>query len=141
MHRFKVLCEKGHLPLITPMEHLHHITGMVSISGRGDVLRPIVILKNLQNLRELAQYQDHCHFATSTMGWVTKDLWVCYAPVFCTQVNEYRLTLPPHLREEPMLLIIDGHTTQIRFLEAIIFDRYGIDVLLIIRLTCCKCSM
>jgi hypothetical protein len=68
MKRFKVICQRGQLPLVTVLEQVPHVTGMVSISGGGIVLEPIVILKNLQNLRELTEYEPHSHFATSANG-------------------------------------------------------------------------
>jgi hypothetical protein len=102
---------------------------MVSISGGGKVLKPIVILKSLQNLRELAEYEDHCFFATSATGWMTKDIWIYYALVFSAQISQYRLTLPPELRDHDMLLVIDGHKTRISVVAAVIFMLNGIDVL------------
>jgi hypothetical protein len=112
MKRFKVICDKGHLSLVAAMEHVPHLTGMVSISSSGVVLNPIIIFKNLQHLRNLADYEIHCFFATSLNGWMTKHLRVYYALVFCAQITNYRLTLPLALRDDKMLLIIDGHKTR-----------------------------
>jgi hypothetical protein len=131
MKRFKVLAERGHLPLVTALEHVPHLTGMVTISGDGEFLPPIVILKNLQHLRDLAEYETHCFFATSLNGWMTKDLWVYYALVFCAQMSQYRTTLPKEIREEDMLLIIDGHKTRISLLAAVIFEMFGVEVLVL----------
>jgi hypothetical protein len=39
MTRFKVLAEVGHLPLVTALEHVPHITGMATISGGGTAFR------------------------------------------------------------------------------------------------------
>jgi predicted xylose isomerase-like sugar epimerase len=72
MKRFKVICDQSHLPLVTAFEHVPHLTGMVSISGGRVVLAPIIILKNLQYLRELANNGTYCFFATSTNGWITR---------------------------------------------------------------------
>jgi hypothetical protein len=55
------------------MDIVPHLTGIVSISGGGDAVKPIVILKNLQNLGELIDLKPHCLFATSVNGWITKD--------------------------------------------------------------------
>jgi hypothetical protein len=63
LKRFKVLCDQGQLPLVTALEHIPHLTGVVSIPG-GAVLPPIIILKNLQHLRELTIYEAYCRFAT-----------------------------------------------------------------------------
>jgi hypothetical protein len=83
LKRFKVLCDQRQLPLVTALEHISHLTGVVSISGGAAVLPPIIILKNLQHLRELTIYESHCRFATSANGWITKDLWVYFALVLC----------------------------------------------------------
>jgi hypothetical protein len=95
MKRLKVICARGDLPLVTGLEQVPHITGMVSISGGGKVLEPIVILKILQHLRELVEFESECYFVTSANGWMTKDIWVDYAIVFSAQIPQYRLTLPP----------------------------------------------
>jgi hypothetical protein len=129
--RFKVICERNQLPLVTVLENVPHLTGMVTISGGGVVLEPLIILKNLQNLRDLADYETDCYFATSTNGWMTKDLWVYYALLFCTQISQYRLRLPEELREATMLLIVDGHKSRISVLAAVIFVLNNIDVLVL----------
>jgi hypothetical protein len=127
--RFKVICRHGELPLVTAMQQVPHITGLVSISGGGKVLPPIVILKDLQNLRQLTERESECYFATSLNGWITKDIWVYFAIVFCAQMSEYRLKLPPHLRAAQILLIIDGHKSRISVLAAAIFIVNNIAVL------------
>jgi hypothetical protein len=72
MNRFKGIYDQSHLSLVTVMEHFPHLSGMVLISGEGVVLTPIIILKNLQHLRDMADYETHCFFATSMNGWITK---------------------------------------------------------------------
>jgi hypothetical protein len=131
MKRFKVICDQGHLPLVTAFEHVPHLTGMASIYSGGVVLAPIVILKNLQHLRELANRDTHCFFATSTNRWMTKDLWVYYSPILCAQISHYRLLLTLAVRDEDILLIIDGHKSRLSLLAALIFEMNGIDVLVL----------
>jgi hypothetical protein len=116
--------------LVTALEHVPHLTGVVSISGSGAVLPPIIILYNLQHLRELTTNESHYRFAISANGWITKDLWVYFALVFCAQISLYRLTLPEDIREQDVLLIIDRHKTRLSLLAAVIFDLNGIDVLM-----------
>jgi hypothetical protein len=103
----------------------------VSISGGDAVLPPIISLKNLQHLRELTTYEFHCRFATSANGWIRKDLWVYFTFVFYAQINLYRLTLPEDIREQDMLLIVDGHKARLSLLAAVIFDLNGINVLVL----------
>jgi hypothetical protein len=123
MKRFKVICDQGHLPLVIAFEHVPHLTGVV--------LTPIIILKNLQHLCELANYDTQCFFATSTNGWITKDLWVYYSLIFCAQISHSRLSLPLALRDEDILLIIGGHKTRLSLLAALSFETNGIDVLVL----------
>jgi hypothetical protein len=79
------------------MQQLPHITGLVSINADGIVLGPVTVLKNLQILGNLEALQSHCHFATSTNGWITKGLRTYFALVFAVQISDSPLTLPPEI--------------------------------------------
>jgi hypothetical protein len=129
--RAKIICCKGELPLVTAMEQVPHITGLVSISGGGKFVPPIVILNDLQNLRHLAKRESDCYmyFATSANGWITKDIWVYFAIVFCAQISEYRLHLPAHLRAVQILLFIDERKSRMTVLAAAIFIVNNMEVL------------
>jgi hypothetical protein len=131
MKRFKVICDQGHLLLVTVFDYVQHLTGMASIPGGGVVLAPIIILKNLQHLRELPNYDTHFLFAISTNRWMTKDLWVYNMLIFCAQISHYRLSLLLALRDEHVLLIIDGHKTRLSLLAALIFEMNGLNVLVL----------
>jgi hypothetical protein len=126
-----VFCHQGELHLVTALGHIPHLTGVVSISGGGAVLSPILFLKNLQHFRELTTYESHCRFPILANGWITKDLWVYFTLVFCAQISLYPLTLPVDFREQDMFLIIDGHKTRLSLLAAVIFELNGIDVLVL----------
>jgi hypothetical protein len=97
------------------------LTGFVSINADGVVLDPVMILKNLQTLGNLEDLQSHCYFATSTNGWITKGLWTRFALVFTAQISYYRLTIPLEIREDNMLLIIDGPKIPLNLTAALIF--------------------
>jgi hypothetical protein len=103
------------------MDPVPHKSGIVSISGGGDLLKPIVILKNLQNVGDVSDLETHCLFATSQNGWITKDLWIYYALVFSAQMNEYHLRLPQAIRANKILLVTNGHKGRLSFLAAIFF--------------------
>jgi hypothetical protein len=107
MKPFRLLCQRGLLPLVAAMDVVPQLSATVSISGGGDVLEPIVILKTLQNIGDLSDLELHCFFATSHNGWTTKGLWVYYAFVFSTQMSEYSLSLPQGVRENEILFVID----------------------------------
>jgi hypothetical protein len=98
--RFKIICEHDQLPLGTILENVRHLTGMVTIFGVVVVLEPLIILKNLQNLGDLTDYETACCFATSTNGWMTKDIWAYCALLFCTQMSQYGLRLPEAPRRQ-----------------------------------------
>jgi hypothetical protein len=116
---------------VTAFERVPHLTGIVSISGRGVLLAPIIILENLEYLRKLANYDTHCLFTISTNGSMTMDLWVYDTLIFCAQISHYRLSLPLVLRDEVILLILDGHKTRLSLLAALIFEMNGGDVLVV----------
>jgi hypothetical protein len=42
-----------------------HLSGIVSISGGGDILKPVVLLKNLENVGDPRDLELHCLFTTS----------------------------------------------------------------------------
>jgi hypothetical protein len=44
--RFKLICEHGQLSHVTVLENVPHLTGMVTISGGGVVIEPLIVLKN-----------------------------------------------------------------------------------------------
>jgi hypothetical protein len=104
------------------MDTVSHLSGIVSISGGGDVLTPIVILKNLQNVGDVSNLEPHCFFATSQNGWITKDLWTYYALVFYAQMSEYPLGLRQGIRENEIFLVRDGPKGRLSFLVALIFS-------------------
>jgi hypothetical protein len=128
--RFKVL-SPGKLPLVTAQSKFPHITGMVTISAAGEVMKPLIILKNLQHLTNLEELTEHCFFATSTSGYITKHLFVYFTLLFVAQMSLYRLTLPQELRTQPILLLLEGHRSRICFEAALIFHLFNIDVLIL----------
>jgi hypothetical protein len=60
--------------LLTAMQQLPHITGIISISADGVVLKPAAILKNLHRLGYLSDLESHCLFTLLMNGWITKEL-------------------------------------------------------------------
>jgi hypothetical protein len=126
-----VLCSKWKLPLVTAQTKLPHLTGFISISATGQVLKPLIILKSLKKLKTLSIFEDHCFFSTSFSGWITKDLFTYFALIFIVQISQYRMTLPENIREKPILLILDGHTTRLCLEAALIFSIWKIDVVIL----------
>jgi hypothetical protein len=62
---------------------------------------------------------------------MTKDLWVYDMLIFCAQISHDRVSLLLALRDEHILLIIDGHKTRLSLLAALIFETNGLDVLVL----------
>jgi hypothetical protein len=67
-------------------------------------------------------------FATSANDRVTKDIWIYYALVFSVQISRCCLTLLAPLRDQDLLLIVDGHKTRISTIAAVIFLLNRIDI-------------
>jgi ectoine hydroxylase-related dioxygenase (phytanoyl-CoA dioxygenase family) len=114
---------------VTVLEEVPHVTGMVSVSGGGVALEPVVIMKSLQHLRELADEEFECYFATSANAEMTKNIWVDSALVFSAQISPSDLSFPKHLHDQDMRLVVDGYKTRISVLVAAICRLNGIDVL------------
>jgi hypothetical protein len=121
----------GKLPLIKAQSKLPHLTGLCTISASGACFRPIVILKSLQKLKSLEEFQDYTSFATSANGWITSDLFLMFAIDFCAQLQLYRMNLPDAIAGHRVLLILDGHSTRRNVLAMLIFDFFGVDVLIL----------
>jgi hypothetical protein len=129
--RFRVLTVAGKLPLVKAQSKLPHLTGIVTISAGGACFRPIVILKSIKTLKSLTQFCDHTAFATSLNGWITGDLFLMFAIDFCAQLTFYRLQLPDAIAKHRVLLVLDGHGTRRNVLAMMIFDIFGVDVLIL----------
>ena len=46
---------------------------------------------------------------------MTKHLFRFYALTFVAELSRIRLQLPAHLRDEPVLLFLDGHPSKLMF--------------------------
>jgi hypothetical protein len=60
---------------------------------------------------------------------MTVDIWIYYAFVVSVQISRDRLTLLAELRDEEMLLIVDGHKTRISTITAVVFPLNEIDII------------
>ena len=127
--RFKVLCTKGHVPLSTADQIFPHITACITISAGGKVLKPLFILPNKKTLGELKELEGLAYFASSNSGWINRDLFTYWGLIFLAEISLYRLTLPSHLRNKRILLLLDGHTSRVNYFIAKLFDINGIDIL------------
>jgi hypothetical protein len=129
LKRFRVLAEVNKLPLVTAEAKLPHLTAMCAISAAGIVFKPFVILPKLRSLKRLSEFESDAHFATTPTGWMNRNLFTAWAICFCSELSVYRLTLPPEIRDEPILLILDGHPSRLHLEALTILDACGVDVL------------
>jgi hypothetical protein len=129
--RFHVLAVNGHYPLVKAEAKLPHLTGVCTISAGGAVFRPIIILKQLKSIKSLCQFSHLASFASSSPGWITGDLFIMFALDFCAQLSLYRMSLPPELVDEPVLLILDGHGSRAKVTALMIFALFNVDVLIL----------
>jgi hypothetical protein len=115
MKHFGVLYQRELLPLVAAMDTVPHLPGMVSISGGGDLLKPIVVLNDIQKVEDQSDLEPHCLIAAWQNGWIAKDLPIHYALVFSAQMSEYRLILHQSIWANEILLARDGHKNRLSF--------------------------
>jgi hypothetical protein len=128
---FNVLVGQGRLSLADAQTKLPHITGVCTVSAGGAVFRPMIILKQLENLETLAQFTHLASFASSASGWITSDLFAVFAIDFCAQLSVYRLSLPPALAGKSVLLILAAEDSRMNLLAAMVFRQSNVDVLVL----------
>jgi hypothetical protein len=129
--KFKVLVPKRELPLITCDEKIPHITAAITIGAGGAIFKPLIIFKQMKCKNSVAEFESSCNLASSRNGWMTKSLFRYFAILFVAELSHYRLILPEGIRDEPILLILDGHTSRYDFLALLILFAFNVDVLIL----------
>ena len=129
--KFKVLCLKGNKGLSSSGHIYPHITACVTIGATGKVLKPLFILPNKKTLKGIEELNLNANFASSPSGWMNKRIFTYWALCFLSEILIYRLTLDENLRNERILLIMDGHKSRANFFVAKLFDAFGIDILIL----------
>jgi hypothetical protein len=121
LKRFRKLAEKGKPPLVVAEMKLPHLTAMCAISATGTAFKPFVILSHRKGLKKLSEFATNAHFATSQTGWMNRNMFTAWAL--------YRLTLPDEMRNESVLLILNGHASLLNLEALTILDLCDVDVL------------
>ena len=116
-------------PLVCSLPVVPHITGVVTVHGGGHRVRPMVIVPKKKTLSTLEAFKDLVYIGSSTTGWMTKHLFRFYALTFVAELSRIRLQLPAHLRDEPVLLFLDGHPSRWDFRANLVFWLMNVDVL------------
>lgn len=63
---------------------------------------------------------------------MTKKAFLYYSLIFISNISIYRLNLNEKIRNEPILLILDGHASHVNFYAAYLLYLFNIDLLLIL---------
>ena len=129
--RLKVLAQKGQLPLIPEAVKVPHLTGCITFSATGYVFDPLVILPDKKTLRTLDDFAGILFFASSSAGWMTSKIFTYYSLLLVCQLSNYRLTLPEKIRNDRILLLLDGHPSRFTFNALLILYLFDVDVVLI----------
>lgn len=90
-------------------------------------MKSLVIRPNKSSLKGLESFADKMHFASSSMGWVNKNIFIMFSLRFVADIQYYRLILPPSLRSMPILLLVDGHKSRISYSGVAILKIFDID--------------
>jgi hypothetical protein len=120
------------LPLIVQEGKLPHLTGCITVSAAGKLFKPMVILPNLKKLKGLSKFTDHASFASSSTGWMTTELFTIWARDIVAQISWYRQQdLPAELRQEWIVIVLDGHVSRFNFQACHLLNWARIGVLLL----------
>ena len=129
--KLKILCPKDCSGLSVAEQTYPHITACITIGAKGIFMKPLIILPNKRTIKGLEEFTPNYHIASSLSGWMNKKIFTFWALCFLSEIMRYRLDLPENLKEERILLILDGHTSRANFFVAKIFDVFGIDILVL----------
>ena len=129
--KLKVITPVGKMPLVIDNQNYPHITGVVTICADGSYLEPFIILPDKKTRRNIENFVDNIFTVSTTSGWMNKDCFVVYVLYFCSLLTHYRLKLPQQLRDEPVLLIVDGHNSRDNYLANYLLNLFNVDLLVL----------
>lgn len=116
-------------PLICSLPTMPHITAAVTVHGGGARIKPLIIIPKKKTLSGIEQFKQQVYITSSTSGWMTRNIFRFYALTFVAELSLLRLQLPKELREEPVLLFMDGHPSRWDFYANLIFWAFNVDVI------------
>ena len=128
--KFKVLKFPENLPLRDQIQIYPHISAAITISAIGKKFDPFIILPNKKTMKNIIEFPD-CVYVSSQSGWMTKKLFILYCIHIISQVQSYRLKLSDELKDEPFLLIVDGHPSRFCFYANYLLHLFNIDLLIL----------
>ena len=128
--KYRVIVPDGMFPVVPHERRDVHMTGIVTFSSGGKLFRTGIILPGLKNLpAEFGQLEQHCHIYSSRTGWMTKSTFELYALNLAAEVEHWREEMPPNLRNQRVLLILDGHSSRKSSKAILHLQAHKIDVL------------
>ena len=102
-------------PLIIKPAQIPHITGVLTVTAFGQYLKPMVILSNKKTLRNLENLESRVFLCSTTSGWMNAECFFIYSIHLIREISLYRISLPSNIRDESILLILDGHISRCNF--------------------------
>jgi hypothetical protein len=92
----------------------------------------MIILPELKKMpNDLKVHDADAYFASTETGWMTKHCFLIYCNFLLCELVNYRADLPPELRGQTILLILDGHSSRWTFEAMIVLRAAGIDVVVL----------
>ena len=128
--KFKVLVTKGRTALSESPQICPHITACITIGAAGYVMKPLYIIPNKKTIKGLEMFNGMAYFASTKSGWMNKNIFTYWGVLFLVEISLYRLSLPAELRDQRILLLLDGHKSRNNFFIAKMFDAFKIDILI-----------
>jgi hypothetical protein len=130
--RFKILVPDGKLALKQQKDKLPHFSAMCTISASGTPFRPMIILPESHKLpKGLNRFEAEAYFASTNTGWMTQHCFLIYVHFLMCELVGYGADLPPELRGQTMLLLLDGHSSRWTFEAMVVLRAAGIDVVVL----------
>ena len=128
--KFKVVVTKGRSALTESPHICPHITACITVGAAGYVMKPLYIIPNKKTIKGLDAFNGTAYFASTKSGWMNKEIFTYWGLLFLSEISLYRLSLPPDLRDQRILLLLDGHKSRNNSFIAMVFDIFKIDILI-----------
>ena len=125
-----MIAKDQQLPL-TNSYKLPHLTGAITITADGRSFPILIILPNLKTLKTIDTGKSDVVYASSLSGWMTKNIFIFYCIFLISEISKERLTMKDELKEEPFLLICDGHPSRYCFVACYLLYLFNIDLLVL----------
>ena len=127
--KFKALTlNKKNLCTVSVSSIEPHISAVLCYNASGYRLKPFVILPKLKNIPPELLMID-AFYASQSSGWMTTHLFTAFCIYFACIMSQYRLTLPLHLRSEPIILLVDNHSSRVNSQAIEFLVRHNIQLL------------